>query len=280
MSKRVLYLPGDISHGVIPDTQVKPGVPTQHLAWIGEYIADKRPDVIVHLGDHWDMESLSTYDRGKKGFEGRRYSKCIEAGNAGMEELSYPIRRAVRLSRLTLSPWDPEQLLLRGNHENRAVRAVEEDPKLEGTITDEDFEAPDWYVAPFLDIVWRDGIRYSHYFYHPNTGRPYSGESMDARLKTIGYSFTMGHQQGRKFGQRPNGAHGLVVGSCYLHDEKYRGPQGQNEWRGIVMKREVKDGSYDPQFVSLEYLCRKYEGVELGKWMRKSGYGEWSLANG
>ena len=37
---------------VIPDTQVKPGVPTDHLEWAGRYVAEKRPDVVVHLGDH------------------------------------------------------------------------------------------------------------------------------------------------------------------------------------------------------------------------------------
>ena len=49
-------------HLVIPDTQIKPGVPTNFLAWIGQYIVEKRPDVVVHLGDHWDMPSLSSYD--------------------------------------------------------------------------------------------------------------------------------------------------------------------------------------------------------------------------
>ena len=30
------------THLVIPDTQAKPGVPTDHLGWIGEYILDRR----------------------------------------------------------------------------------------------------------------------------------------------------------------------------------------------------------------------------------------------
>jgi len=46
-----------VSHLVIPDTQAKPGAPTKHLEWIGRYILDRRPDVVVHLGDHWDMPS-------------------------------------------------------------------------------------------------------------------------------------------------------------------------------------------------------------------------------
>ena len=53
---------------VIPDCQIKEGVPTEHLEWAGQYIADKKPDVIVNIGDFWDMPSLSSYDKGRKDF--------------------------------------------------------------------------------------------------------------------------------------------------------------------------------------------------------------------
>ena len=49
-------------HIIIHDTQCKPGVSLDHLSWVGEHIAHRKPDVIVHIGDHWDMPSLSTYD--------------------------------------------------------------------------------------------------------------------------------------------------------------------------------------------------------------------------
>ena len=63
--------------------------------------------------------------------------------------------------------------------------------------------------------------------------------------------------------------HGLVCGACYLHDEDNKGPQGNYHWRGIIVKHEVSNGAYDPMFVSLNYLCRKYEGVSLDKFMKK-----------
>ena len=78
-------------HLVIPDTQCKPGFPTEHLEWVGKYAAEKKPDVIVHLGDHWDMPSLSIYDIGKKAFEGRTYQADIIAGNLAMDRLMKPI---------------------------------------------------------------------------------------------------------------------------------------------------------------------------------------------
>jgi hypothetical protein len=57
--------------------------------------------------------------------------------------------------------------------------------------------------------------------------------------------------------------YGLVAGACYLHEEEYRGPQGMTHWRGIVMKHQVQGGEYDMMLVSLDYLCRRYEGMSL-----------------
>jgi hypothetical protein len=71
--------PATRTHLIIPDTQAKLGVPTDHLRWIGEYIVERKPDVVIHLGDHADMPSLSSYDVGKRDFEGRRYADDIEA---------------------------------------------------------------------------------------------------------------------------------------------------------------------------------------------------------
>ena len=76
---------------VVPDTQVKPNGSIEHLKWAGQYAVEKRPDVIVHLGDHWDFPSLSSYDVGTKSFEGRRYTHDVQAGIEGMVAFLTPI---------------------------------------------------------------------------------------------------------------------------------------------------------------------------------------------
>jgi hypothetical protein len=81
-----------MKHMIIPDTQVKPGSSLKHLEWAGKYAVEKKPDVIVHIGDHWDMPSLSSWDVGKKSFEGRRYKDDIDAGIKGLETFLAPIR--------------------------------------------------------------------------------------------------------------------------------------------------------------------------------------------
>ena len=83
----------------------------------------------------------------------------------------------------------------------------------------------------------------------------------------------MGHQQVKMTGERylTNGqrVRGLVCGAAYLHDEKYMGHQGNAYWRGIFVKHEVRDGQYDLMEVSLDYLCRKYEGVPVWQFMKE-----------
>ena len=122
-------------HLVIPDTQVKPGYPIEHLKWAGQYAAEKKPDVIVHVGDHWDMPSLSSWDIGKKSFEGRRYTDDIESGIKGMELFLKPIREEqARLIKNKHKRWNPRMVFTLGNHEQRIQRAIEGDAKLDGLI--------------------------------------------------------------------------------------------------------------------------------------------------
>ena len=81
-----------VRHLIIPDVQAKYGEDFTFLKKIGTYIVEKKPNVIIQLGDFSDMESLSSYDQGKKSFEGKRYTKDIEASQEAMECLLQPIR--------------------------------------------------------------------------------------------------------------------------------------------------------------------------------------------
>ena len=248
---------------VIPDTQAKAGVPTQHLKWIGEYIVDKRPDIVVHIGDHWDMPSLSSYDQGKKCYEGRKYKVDIEAGNAAMDVLMKPLLDLNKQQAKTKhKQYKPRLIFCIGNHEQRIERAIEKDRMLEETIGYHDFNLKKygWEVYDFLQPVEINGVYFAHYFYNPMSGNPYGGMP-ETRLKNIGHSFVMGHQQGLKHAvmyiSTGEARRGLIAGSCYLHDEDYKGPQGNHHWRGVVMLHEVMKGDYELMEVSLDYLRRR-----------------------
>lgn len=266
-------------HIVIPDTQAKPGVPTDHLSWIGQYIVDQfagKPEIkIIHLGDHADMPSLSSYDKGKKSMEGRRYMQDIAAANEAFEVLNAPLMEYNRhRAHSKHAQWWPERHITRGNHEDRITRAVESDAQLEGLLSLDDlnYERLGWTVHPFLQPLFLDGIGYVHYWQNNMTGKPLGGAAA-TRIKTIGHSFTMGHQQVLDYAirfVRGTSQHALIAGACYLHDEEYKGYQGNAHWRGIIVCHDVDNGSYDPMFVSLDYLCRRYEGVSLDEFTEQS----------
>ena len=250
------------------DVQVKEGVPMQHLEALGNYIVKKQPEVIVMIGDWADMPSLSSYDVGKKSFEGRMYTKDVEAARLGMDVLLMPMKQYnMRQAMNRKKQYKPRMVMCWGNHDQaRIERAIENDRKLEGLISVNDFGFAEqgWECHDFLDIVNIDGIRYSHYFVNPNSLlKNCVGGNIDAKLKNLGWSFSMGHQQTLQYGIQylPDGEsrQGLVAGAFYMHNEGYMGSQGnKSHWRGVVMKNQVQNGQYDPCFVSLNYLLEKY----------------------
>ena len=254
-----------MKHLVIPDTQVKPNSPTDHLRWAGLYAAEKKPDVIVHIGDHFDMPSLSSWDVGKKSFEGRRYKDDIEAGIHAMEVFLQPIRdEQKRLKVNKHKQWRPRMVYTLGNHENRIERAIESDPKLDGLIGYKDLQLEEmgFEVYDFLDVVIIDQIAYAHYFTSGIMGRPVSSARNMLSKKMM--SCIMGHVQDRDiaYGRRADGTNilGLFSGIYYQHDEDYLTPQTNSSWRGIWMLNEVANGGCDELPVSLNYLRNKYQG--------------------
>ena len=254
-----------MKHLVIPDTQVKPNSPTDHLRWAGLYAAEKKPDVIVHIGDHFDMPSLSSWDVGKKSFEGRRYKDDIEAGIHAMEVFLQPIREEQqRLKVNKHKQWRPRMVFTLGNHENRIERAIESDPKLDGLIGYKDLQLEEMgcEVYDFLDVVVIDQIAYAHYFTSGILGRPVSSARNMLSKKMM--SCIMGHVQDRDiaYGRRADGTNilGLFSGIYYQHDEDYLTPQTNSSWRGVWMLNEVANGGCDELPVSMNYLRNKYQG--------------------
>ena len=244
-------------HMVIPDVQAKPNVDHDHMEWVANYALEKRPDVIVQIGDWADMPSLSLYDKGKRCYEGRRYVKDIEAANYSLERFERTLEEHNRAH--PDDAYNPRKVHTRGNHEFRISRATELDAALDGKLTldDLDFERRGWECFDFLDVVKIDGIEYSHYFISGNMGRPVSTAA--ALLRARNGSATMGHVQNCDLAIHKQTQHmALFAGICYTHDETYLGPQGNATRRQIVMKHEVEDGRYDPMFVSLRYLKKKY----------------------
>lgn len=253
-------------HLVIGDLQTKKGVPTRHLEWIAYAINDYKPDVVVNIGDTYDMESLSSHDeRGSLKMEGKRYEDDIAAGNSAFATLNHLITHNCK------------KYFFYGNHEQRIERALNKDPRLVGTIGYHHFQTgKEWKHVPYYNGVPGqmeiDRIMFAHYFANPNTGKPIGG-TVQNQLKSIGQSFCMGHRQGLSRGEvqfaTGRTINGAVCGSSYLHDEGYKGAANFH-WRGILVLNEVANGGYSDMALSMDYLCRKYEGMSVSRFLNKN----------
>lgn len=251
-------------HFIIPDCQVRPGDDFGYLTAIGNYIVKKQPEVIVNLGDFADMPSLSSYDVGKKSFEGRRYKADVEAAQAAMDALLGPLREFnAKAKKNKEKLYKPRLVMLLGNHEDRINRAVNNDAKLEGVLSTEDlgYKKAGWEVHPFLEVVVIDGVAYSHYFTTGAMGRPAS--SAQAQLNKKHQSCIAGHQQGLQIATsyRADGVRltSIIAGSCYEHNEDYLGPQGNNHFRGLLVLNDVQPtGEFEIMPVSIKYIKANY----------------------
>lgn len=255
---------------VLPDVQAKPGNSFDFLYRIGTYMVEKRPERVICLGDFADMCSLSSYDRGKKAFEGRRYKRDVEASLEAMAAFLAPLQDFnERAKRNKEKQYRPLMDLFLGNHEHRTNRATEDDPKLDGVLSVDDLKYKEfgWTVHPFLEVVVIEGIAFSHYFTTGLMGRPVTTAAACLTKKHM--SCIQGHQQGLQIatGYRGDGTllTSVIAGSCYEHDEDYLGPQGNKHWRGFLMLHEARDGMFDLMPVSLGYINKKYAHLSLPK---------------
>lgn len=233
----------------------------ERATWLGKLIVDVRPDVVVHLGDGADMPSLSSFDKGTKASIGRTYEKDIAAFQDFQDRMWEPVRKQKKKM--------PYSVYLLGNHEQRIVKAVNAAPELEGAISVDDLELPVWYndVVPYdgntPGIIELSGIWYAHYFVSGALGRAISSEHTAYTLvNKAGASCTQGHTHEFDYCVRSkvdgSKMHGLVVGCYQDYTNDWAGKIATQWDRGVVVKRNVEDGTYDHEWISLKSMKKEY----------------------
>lgn len=252
-------MPGP-THLIIPDSHAHPDFHNKRYEWLGHLINDVKPDVVIDIGDWFDMPSLCSYDRGKKSFEGRRYQKDIEAGLDANDRMLSVVRRQKQSL--------PRFVRCLGNHENRISKAIESDPVLEGTIGIGDLQSEQfrWEVYPFLTPVDVDGVNYAHYFISGVLGKPIGGDNLarSILLKQL-KSCTQGHSHLLDYCVRTSvdgkRIRGLSVGSFLDYEADWAGQVNKLWHNGVVICRDVQDGDYDMEHVSIERMKEEYKNA-------------------
>lgn len=252
----------NLTHLIIPDAHANPNYSNERFNWLGEFIKDIKPDVVINLGDGADMASLCSYDKGKRSFNGRTYRKDIDSFLDSQERLWGPIRKTKK--RL------PSSYYLIGNHEQRIDRAIDLSPELEGTLSIDDLNLWEWYdeVVPYdgstPGTCSVDGILYAHYFTSGVMGRPIGGEHPAYSLLTkLFVSATCGHTHTADYCIRTtaegNKIQGCVAGCYQDYRADYAGTCNNLWWKGVILKTGVDKGNYDISFISLNQLKAEYE---------------------
>ena len=225
---------------------------------LGQFVYDLKPDYVVDLGDTADLPSLSTHDtKYPKLMTMSDYESDLEAYHDFQEKLRHPFSKHKKKR--------PAFIGFEGNHEHRIKRALGNDPRLGGSKYGISFNHLDTsrFYSDYYEyehgapaIANLDGVDYAHFVTSSNTNRALSGPNhakalVQSRLK----STTVGHSHLRNI-YFADGAKaiGLVAGNYKRGPEEWAGQSNENWWTGVVVKRNIDSGYYDPQFISFRQL--------------------------
>ncbi len=244
------------THLVIPDAHAHPDYNNNRFNYLGKLIADVKPDTVVCIGDWWDFASLCSHSK-KVEIEGARYQADLNAGHDAMERMFYEIKKHKKKL--------PRFVFTMGNHDIRPDKFVEDNPVFQGRISTDDLQLEDlgWEVYPFLDPARIDGVAYAHYVVSGVMRKPVGGVNVARTLclKTM-ESTTVGH--GHYFdvavvnGTLGRKLMGAAVG-CYVdYSANYAGIANEQWDRGVLVKHDVDNGVYDPEWISLDRIRRVY----------------------
>lgn len=246
---------------VVPDQHAHPDFNNDRADWLGRFILESKPDIVVNIGDAADMCSLSSYDKGKRAFQGKSYAKDINAHLDFQDRMWHPVNKSKKKK--------PSRYFFVGNHCQRIERALDLSPELEGTIGYKDLMLEDFYNevihyegdTPGIKVI--EGIAFAHFFITGVMGRAISGEHQAYTLLSKNFqSCIQGHTHTLDFCERTNAEgkkiQGLVCGVFQDYDSPWAGERNKMWWRGLTVLNNVENGQFDLECISLKTLQKEY----------------------
>lgn len=248
---------------VVPDCHAHPDHHNDRADCLGKFIKDTKPDVVINLGDTYDMPSLYRKTRGKvhKG----EYQRDINSGLDFLDRMWYPMRKTKRKM--------PHRVFLEGNHENRLRKALDKNPQFEGDthgISYSDYQLDHYHNEVVLyegdnpGQYSLEGFSFAHYFPSNTGGRAISGDySANDLIRTNLCSSVCGHSHTADLAIRSsvNGKEliGVVAGVYQDYDAEWAGSVlSRFWWRGLVYLRGVDNGTASVEFIRLNEVQRCY----------------------
>lgn len=239
-----------------------PAYGNERFDWLGSFIYDKRPDMVIDLGDGADMKSLNSYDtRYPQALVAQSYEQDIEVYNDAQKRLRQKFKKAKKRR--------PSWIGFEGNHENRIKKYLAENPRMEGQThgvsfshlqTSKWFDEYHEYENGGPAIANYNGVDFSHFFSSGNFGSATSGlHHAYTVINNRHNSSVCGHSHKRNLYFKDGaGSIGMVVGCYKGHEEGWAGQANLDWWHGVVMMKDVDNGMFEPEFYSLKELEREY----------------------
>lgn len=224
---------------IIGDPHASPRYPNDRFDALNALIRRKKPTHVVCTGDLGDFSSISTHDKGKRGWEQESLEEDFDSVSDATE-------------RLTKRAGDTRFVLIEGNHEYRCDRFVSENSPLHGLIKKRYSTAmSEWHRrVPFKKLFTLGGIGFLH-FLPTKMGLATSGVNLGRSvLSKARMSMVVGHSHILDYAEDADASGRLMFGlsaGCMVaeeHDEGWSRGTDTSWWRGAILVDGVSRGYY------------------------------------
>lgn len=177
----------------IGDVHQKPGRSVERFKWMGRLIAERAPDHVVQIGDWATLDSMSMHDApgSRRSNERPSFVDDLEC----IEESLYTLHRE-------FEPGSIPCTMTEGNHEYRAQRAADADPKRLGDAmirVRQPFGRYRWSTLEYRQWFFLGGVGFCH---HPTNGmgKDYRGKNPENVIANDAmFSMVFGHTHKSKY---------------------------------------------------------------------------------
>ena len=201
---------------VIFDAHDSPLIRKDRFLWMGRYIAETDPDMVVQIGDFFSFDSLCKIEPNDT-LVGKAKPIFVDDIDSGHEALAMFDKGA--------GGWDGEKHVTLGNHEARALTFTNRTPEIAGILTqnlDNLMMTHGWTYSPFGALHFIGGVAFTHVLLS-RMGKPYGGEHVENRIGNMALEdFVFGHTHravDKSFTKTgTNRSVRVISGGCSLED--------------------------------------------------------------
>jgi len=256
---------------IIGDSHATPQSPNRRFEWLGNFIVEQQPDLIVSIGDMADMSTLSSYDKGTKAAWGKTYKADVASVRDAQAKLFGPTQKYNNTQgKKKKAGYHPHTIHTLGNHDDgRYNTFLSKNPEFSEHISIKDLHYDEYWtdVVPYLDVATYSGVSFSHFFY--NKSQRYPIPSAKAVLSHNHCSSVWGHTHAFDYCMTYSISGRRLIAlnpGCFLDTVdrgdtyNYTGGQGDTRWwNGVTVLHDLNPyGEFDVEQISTERLQRDY----------------------